>query len=159
MKTSYQTQQHVIIRTCLALALALAIWSPGQAQSAEAVKEKTMMDGKMMEHCQAMKDQKEKMHEDMKAQDAGLTDLVAKMNSAPEDKKMGLMADVLTRMAEQRVEMNGRKAKMEEEMMQHMMQHMQMGKESMASCPMMQGMKDMAGKPGDAQEKHHPKPK
>ena len=30
-------------------------------------------------------------------------------------------------------------------MMQHMMQHMQMGKESMAQCPMMKDMKGMKG--------------
>jgi hypothetical protein len=42
---------------------------------------------------------------------------------------------------------------MEDEMMQHMMRHMQMGKESMAQCPMMTGMKGMEGMnnpPGDA---------
>jgi len=159
METSNQTQHHGIIRTCLALALALAIWSPVQAQSAEPAKEKTAIQEKMMEHCQAMQEQKQKLHEDMKAQDAELTDLVAKMNSAPEDKKMGLMATVLTRMVEQRVEMNERKAKMEEEMMQHMMQHMQMGKESVVQCPMMKGMKGMDEKPAGAHKEHQEKQK
>lgn len=129
-----------LIHTFLALALALAIWSPVQSLSAEPAEGKDMTEAKMMERCQAMKEQRQKMHEDMKAQDAELTDLVVKMNSAPEDKKMGLMAVVLTRMVEQRVEMNGRKAKMEEEMMQHMMQHIQMGKQSMSPCPMMKAM-------------------
>jgi len=48
-------------------------------------------------------------------------------------------------MAEQRVAMDARKAKMDEEMMQHM----QMGKDSMSQCPMMKdmkGMKDMGDK-------------
>ena len=49
---------------------------------------------------------------------------------------MGLMAAVVTKMAEQRMTMEARKAKMEEEMMKHMMRHMQMGKESMSQCPM-----------------------
>ena len=53
------------------------------------------------------------------------------------------MAAVITRMVEQRIAMDARMAKMQEEMMQHMMQHMQMGKESMSQCPMMKGMKDM----------------
>ncbi len=52
----------------------------------------------------------------MKAQDAQLTEQLTKMNRAPEDKKMGLMAAVLTHMVEQRITMDARKAKMEEEM-------------------------------------------
>jgi hypothetical protein len=56
-------------------------------------------------------------------------------------------------MVEQRITMDARKAKMEEEMMKHMMQHMQMGKESMSQCPMMKGMKGMDEKSGDAQKK------
>jgi hypothetical protein len=156
-----QTHTNLIIRSSLALALALAIWSPVQSQSAEPAEGKMMMEGKMMtetnmmQRCQEMKEQKEKMKEDMKAQDAQLTEQLAKMNRAPEDKKMGLMAAVLTQMVEQRITMDARKAKMEEEMMQHMMQHMQMGKESMSQCPMMKGMKGMKGmdeKSGDAQK-------
>src|SRR5450759_431727 len=144
-----QTNTNFIIRSSLALALALAIWSPVQARSAEPAIGKMMMtETNMMERCQAMKEQKEKMMADMKAQDAELTVQVAKMNSAPEDKKMGLMAAVLTHMVEQRITMDARKAKMEEAMMQHMMQHMQMGKESMAQCPMMKGMKGMDEKSG-----------
>ena len=147
-----QTHTNLIIRSSLALALALAIWSPVHARSAEPAEGKMMTEAKMMERCQAMKEQKEKMMADMKAQDAELTEQLTKMNSAPEDKKMGLMAAVLTHMVEQRITMDARKAKMEEAMMQHMMQHMQMGKESMAQCPMMKGMKGMGEKSGDAQK-------
>jgi ethanolamine utilization protein EutQ (cupin superfamily) len=91
------------------------------------------------------------MKEDMKAQDSELTKQIAKMNRAPKDKKMNLMAAVITHMVEQRIAMDARKAKMEEEMMQHMMKHMQMGKESMAQCPM---MKDMDDKSGDDHKEH-----
>ena len=143
-----QTNTNLVIRSSLALALALAIWSPVQARSAEPAEGKMMTEAKMMERCQAMKEQKQKMMAEMKAQDAELTAQVAKMNSAPEDKKMGLMAAILTHMVEQRIAMDARKAKMEEEMMKHMMQHMQMGKESISQCPMMKGMKDMDGKSG-----------
>lgn len=138
-----QTKTNLVIRSSLALALALAIWSPVQARSAEPAEGKNMTEAKMMERCQEMKEQKRTMMEDMKAQDAELTEHVAKMNSAPEDKKMSLMAAVITHMVEQRITMDARKAKMEEEMMKHMMQHMQMGKESMSQCPMMKGMKGM----------------
>ena len=153
MKTG--TTANLFIRSSLVLALALAIWSPIQAQSAEPAQMKNMTEAKMMERCQEMKEQKQKMKEDMEAQNAQLTEQLAKMNSAPEDQKMDLMAAVLTLMVEQRIAMDARKAKMEEEMMQHMMQHMQMGKESMSQCPMMKGMKGMKGmgeKSGDAQK-------
>jgi type II secretory pathway component PulM len=110
-----------------------------------------MMEGKMMERCQEMKEQKQKMMAEMKAQDAELTAQVAEMNSAPEDRKVGLMAAVVTKMVEQRITTDARKAKMEEEMMQHMMQHMQMGKESMSKCPM---MKDMDEKSAGHHKEH-----
>jgi hypothetical protein len=81
----------------------------------------------------------------MKSQDAELTELVAKMNRAPGDKQMTLMATVITQIVEQQVAMDQRKAKMEDAMMAHMMEHMQMGKDSMAKCPMMKDMNDMKG--------------
>ena len=102
-----------------------------------------MTKAKMMERCQEMKEQKQRVKADIKAQDAQLMEQLAGINRAPEDKKMGLMAAVLTHMVEQRIAMDARKAQMEEAMMQNMMQHMQMGKESMSHCPMMTDMKDM----------------
>ncbi|WP_304819742.1 hypothetical protein [Candidatus Binatus sp.] len=104
-----------------------------------------MTEAKMMERCQEMKEQKQKMQEDIKAQDAQLTEELTEMNRAPEDKKVGLMAAVVTHMGEQRIAMDARRAEMEEKMMQHMMQHMQMGKESMPQCPMMKGMGEKSG--------------
>ena len=153
-----QTNTSLVIRSSLALALALAmvlfIWSPVQTRSAEVAEGKVMTEAKMMERCQEMMEQKQKMKEDMKAQDAELTEQLAKMNSAPEDKKMSLMAAVITNMVEQRITMDARKAKMEEEMMQHMMEHMQMGKESMSQCPMMKGIKGMDDKSAGAHKEH-----
>lgn len=149
-----QTNTNLVIRSSLALALALAIWFPAQARSAEPAEGKVMTEAKMMERCQEMMEQKQKMKEDMKAQDAELTEQLTRMNSAPEDKKMGLMAAILTHMVEQRITMDARKAKMEEEMMKHMMQHMQMGKGSMSQCPMMKGMKDMDEKSAGAHKEH-----
>lgn len=118
-----------------------------------------MMEGKMMERCQAMMAEKQKLMADMKAQDAELTKEVAQMNSAPADKKMNLMAAVITRMVEQRTSMNMRMEKMQEAMMQHMMQHMQMGQESMSQCPMMKGMRGMNKEPATTHSEHpdHPK--
>ena len=144
------TDKHVLIGSCLALALALAICPPAQSQSVEPAEGKSITQSKMMERCQEMKEQKQKMADDMKAQDAELTEQVAKMNSAPDDKRVNVMAALVTHMVEQRITMDARKAKMEEAMMQHMMEHMQMGKDSMSQCPMMKDMKGMGQKPGDA---------
>jgi hypothetical protein len=166
-----QTHTNLFIRSSLALALAMAAWLATAATAADEpmkpmkggehqmmlneVNTKQPVDGKMMmQRCQAMKEQKQKMKEDMKAHDAELTEQLAKMNSAPQDKKTDLMAAVVTHMVEQRITMDARKAKMEEEMMKHMMQHMQMGKESMAQCPMMKDMKSMDDKSGDAHKEH-----
>ena len=91
-----------------------------------------------------MKQEKQDMKDDIRAQDAQLTEQLVNMNRAPEDQKTGLMAAVLTHMVEQRIAMDARKAQMEEAMMQHM----QMGKESISQCPMMKGMKDMDDKSG-----------
>jgi hypothetical protein len=149
-----QMATKLIIRSSLALALGLAlvVWSPVRAQSAEPAPVKNMTEAKMMERCQEMMEQKQKMMADLKAQDAELTEQVDRMNRAPEDKKLDLMAAVITHMLEQRIAMDARKAKIEEEMMKHMMEHMQVGKESMSQCPMMKGMKGMDEKSGDAQK-------
>ncbi|MCZ7618945.1 MAG: hypothetical protein M5U32_11795 [Myxococcota bacterium] len=149
MKT--QTHRNLLIRSSLVLALALAIWSPVTARAAESAERENMMEAKMMERCQEMKAQKAKMKADMKTNDAQLTEQLAKMNRAPQNQKTDLMAAVVTQMVEQRIAMDARKAKMEEEMMKHMMQHMQMGKESTAQCPMMKGMDE---KSADAHKGH-----
>lgn len=139
-----QPRPNRYLRTSLVVALGLALWYPASVQAAEpAAETPAAMEAKMKESCQDMKKKKAKMMEETKAEDAALTEEVAKLNAAPDDKKVGLMAVIITHMTEQRSAMHARMAKMEEEMMQHMMAHMQMGKESMAKCPM---MKDMDGK-------------
>ncbi len=138
-------------RLVLALSLGLAISSPAPAQSSAAT---GMNMTKMTEQCVAMKHQKQKIADDMKAQNAQLTGELNRMNRAPADQKMGVMANILTQIVEQRIAMDTRKVDLDEEMMKHMMQHMQMSKEtmaqSMAQCPMMSGMKGMNDKPADA---------
>lgn len=149
-----QTTMNLIIRSSIALALALAIGPLVQAQSVEPTKAKNMAETTMMERCQEMMKKKQKLEEDIKAQDAQLIEQLREMNRAPEDKKVDLMAAVLTQMVEQRITMDARKAKMEEEMMQHMMEHIMMGKESLSQCPMMKSMKNADEKSADPQEDH-----
>lgn len=145
-----------ILRSALALTLALAIWSPLPVQSASHMAGEKMTKPTMMEQCQEMMAKKQAMMAEMKAQDAELTAQLAAMNSAPQGQKLDLLAAVVTRMAEQRIAMEERKTRMHEEMMQHMMQHMPMDKDAMAKCPMMKGMD---AKPGDAHKDHHEKQK
>ena len=141
----HHTNPRLVICSGLALAFVLTVWSPVQAQSTAPAEVKHPMEATMMERCQKMKQEKQQMMADMKDQDDQLMEQVAEMNRAPHDKKIGLMAAILTHIAEQRIAMDARKAKMDDEMMQHMMQHMQMGKDSMAQCPMMKDMKGMKG--------------
>ena len=105
-----QTNTNFVIHASLALALALAIWFPVQARSVEPAEGKDMTQAKMMERCQEIKAQNQKMTEDMKAQDAELTKQLTEMNNAPDDKKMGLMATVITHMAKQGIAMDARMA-------------------------------------------------
>lgn len=133
------------IRSGLMMALALALWSPVQAQSAAPADGKMMKDSKMMEPHPAMTESRpammqrhEAMMAELKAQDAALTAQVAAMNSAPKDQKLDLLAAIVTRLVEQRAAMNARMGMMRGEMMQHM----EMGKESMPEHPMMKGMEE-----------------
>jgi len=139
------------------MALTLAISSPLKAQAPAPPRAKSMMAG-MGEKCQEMKSQKQRVRDDIKVQDARLTEELATMNRAPERQKLGLMAALLTHMVEQRIDMDARKSRMEASMMQYMMQHMQMGKESMSECPMMKGMNEMGdtstSAPGEHQGVH-----
>ena len=82
----------------IALVITLLICSPSPVQSADPVDGKATAENQMMAHCEEMKAQKQKMNDDAKAQDAELTEQIAKMNSAPLDKKVGLMAAVISHM-------------------------------------------------------------
>jgi hypothetical protein len=142
---SHKTLKSLVVGSSIVLIAALAISSPVQAGPAAPSGGMQMTESQMKDHCKDVMEQKKKLAADMKSQDAELTEQVAKMNRAPGDKQMTLMAAVITQMVEQRIAMDARKAKMEDEMMAHMMQHMQMGKDSMSQCPMMKDMNDMKG--------------
>ena len=136
-----RTHTNLIIRSSLALALALALWSPGQARSAEPAAgmmmgEKIMSETNMTPRYQAMQEQREKMMADLKVQDVQLAGEIYKMNHAAADKKLDLMAAIVTRMAAQRTSMNARMEAMHEAMVKNT----QMEQENGSSNPMMQGM-------------------
>ena len=135
-----QTTTNIAISSSVALALALAIWSPAQSTSATPEPAKLLTEEKMKSCCGAMKTQMGRMKADVKAQDDELTEQVAKMNGASNDEKLDAMATVITRMAEDRIVMNGNMDILHMAMRQHIMQHMSIGKESISGCSMMKGM-------------------
>lgn len=147
----------VIAFSILGLASLLA-WQSANSQAAKPTEQK-MMNDKMMEHCNAMKDMQEKLMSDMKAQDEALTTEVARMNAAPDNQKLTLLAAVVTRMVEQRASMNLRTESMHASMMSHMMEHNGQGMGNMSQCPMMMGMVGMDDTPAHLHNGHQEKKK
>src|SRR5665213_85653 len=137
-----QNNSHLLIRSSLALALAVALWSPVQVRSAEPADGEMMMGGKMMSatnmmpRSEAMPEQRAKMMTDMKDQDAQLAGKIYEMNHAAADKKLDLMPAIVTRMAAQRMAMNARM----ETMREPMLKNTQTEQGNRSSNPMMQGM-------------------
>jgi len=116
-----QLIENLATRSCLALAMTLAIWTPALSQSSDPAKAKKMtMEGKAMDHSKMMQEHCKAMMAEMKTQDAELTAQVARMNSASKESKLDLMAEIITKMTEQRTAMNAQMAKMHMEMMKHM---------------------------------------
>jgi len=133
---------NLVIRSSLALALAVALWSPIQVRSAEPADGKMMMGGKndVGNQCDAAlrgdagtEGQNDGRHESAGRSFAGL---IYDLNHAAADKKLDLMAAIVTRMAVQRTDMNARMETMHEAMVKNT----QMEQENGSSNPMMQGM-------------------
>lgn len=143
------TNSKFFVGLILTLVLTLVIWSP-PLQSAEHPEHPSAT--ATMKSCQAMAAEKQKLMKDIQAQDAELAKQVARMNSAPANRKMDRMAALITRMVTQRTVMNVRQAKMQEGIMQHMIQHIQMGKESLAQCECVMTSTD----PKPSGRKEHP---
>ena len=86
---------------------------------------------------QEMMQQRHQMMEAMKAQDAALAKMVEAMNRAPKDQKQAIMAEILTKMVQQRAEMDAQLEKLQEQMKGHkpggaMPHHMMHGMDSAA---------------------------
>ena len=100
-----------------ALALGIVGAFPIQIHATEPMRGGMMMDGPKGEMQQAMRQRHQALMAEMKTQDDELTALVTKMNKATKDKKVDLLASIVTRMVEQRATMNQRMMKMQDEMM------------------------------------------
>ncbi len=133
------SKSKLLVASGLALGLAFAAWSPLRAQSADSADGAKLTESQMAEHCREIRDQKLQIRADIKAQDVRLTERLAELNGATDEKKVGLMAAVLTSVIEQRIAMDVRRAKLDDGMSRHWMQHSQLGKDSMSTCPMCSG--------------------
>jgi len=110
-----------LARTCLAMAMSLAFCAPVPAQDSQKdMSVASKMDHSKMHHHKMMMDTCKGMMEEMKAQDTDLAARIARMNAAPRDEKLDMVAAIVTRMLDQRVAMNGKMGHMHLEMMKHM---------------------------------------
>jgi hypothetical protein len=136
-----QFKKKPAVRAGLVLAMALTLGAPGMAQSMDPSKtDHAKMDHAKMDHSKMKSDHMRDMMAEMKAQDAALTALVARMNGAPKEAKSDLMAEIVTKMVEQRTAMNARMEVMHGEMIKHM----EMGMGSKSHHPKMKGMDEKA---------------
>jgi hypothetical protein len=105
----------------------------------------------MSKQCHAMMASHEEMMKEMKAADAKLDSLVAKMNESKGDARVDAVAEAVTTLVRQRASMRERMMQGQMGMMRHMMEHMGSGespgmmKKSMGACPMMKRMGGGAG--------------
>ena len=90
-----------------------------------------------------MMQERQKMMDEMKAQDAEIARLVDKMNSAPNDLKQSVIADILTRMVKQRAVMS--------EYMERMQTHVKRHHMEGAALPP-SSMQSMDGDDGDSED-------
>ena len=112
----------------------------------------------MKAECQAMMARKQAMDDELKAMDATLDTLVAKMNAAKEstapDAMEKPMAAVINELVSQRKTMRSMAMEMQPAMMAHMMRHMQMhGAMGAMDCPMIPKIKQGTPPEPKAEEK------
>jgi hypothetical protein len=131
-----QTHTNILLGSSLALALTLAAGSRAQAQSSPPPQKADMMGEPMIQTGQSMPEQRRAMMADLKVQDAKLAEQISAMNRAPADKKVDLMAAIVTQMAAQRTGMNVRM----EAMHDLMLKNTQMEQGNRPAQPMMQGV-------------------
>ena len=115
--------------------------------------------------CQQMHAKMKEMHAKQQEMQAKLDELVKKVKTSSGTTQQEAMADLLTKMVEQRKAMHGMMDTMQPMMMQHMMGHMSSGEMAgMSDCPMMKsgmsktGMADcpmMKKGSGDSKDDDH----
>jgi len=84
---------------------------------------------------------REKMLKRMKASDAELERMVAKMNKAPEPKKVDMMAAIVTKMMERHHKMLEGIEAVNAAILWRYNRYLDMSKKEMSSCPMVKGQR------------------
>ena len=115
-----------VVPLMLGLCMLAPAQQPKEAQSAKPDC-KAMMT-KMQKHRDGMKQMDDKLKADLEA-----------MKKASGEAKVEAMAEVVTTLAQQRIQMHERMMSMDEDSSRHTMGHMQQGRAGMADCPMMSG--------------------
>jgi hypothetical protein len=116
-----QTPTTFLLRSSLALIIAMALGASAIGQPADTTEAKPLLQDQAPGADEGMASQRHQMMEDMRAQDIELTKAVAKMNSATKDKKMALMADIITQMVKQRAETTSRMEEIQEQVTHYML--------------------------------------
>lgn len=124
-----------------AMVLSFTMCFPAMLTAAEPM----MNDAQMMNQCTKIQAHRQHIAEDLKAEDDELAARVVQLNAAPADKKTAELSVIVTRLVEQRTATHARQSQTEQEMMQHLLQHLQMGKSSLASCPLLKSTMDLKG--------------
>lgn len=125
----------------VALALIALFVVPGYTQF-DKTAEKKKADDMMLQNCNAMVAEREKLVVEMTAQDAEVTAQISRMNSSSEKYKVDLLAAVVTRMMVNKTNFAEKMEKIHDDMLAHAALHGKMGESSMMHCPMMLGMYD-----------------
>jgi hypothetical protein len=132
MKTAMNTK--LVIRSTLAMALAVATWCPLSARATEPTKETAATEAKT-DRAKELNEQKQKMAESFIAPDGQLAEAVARMNGAPEGKKLDLIAAVVTQMVARQTALNARMEKTQEAILAQMLPPAPAAKSSVAHAP------------------------
>ena len=135
------TIQRRTLQAGLLLAATVGIGIPAHALYAKPTEEKTapgprLMERKMMTPAahQKMMEEHRKMMADLTTKDAELTELVTKLNRAPQDQKIDLVADIVTRLVAQQTILHQGMDRMHKIMGECTM--LMMNSDSQAACPM-----------------------
>ena len=120
--------------------LFLALCTLAPAQQSQSAQDSSASAGQesAKPDCKGMMAKMQQHRSAMKQMDAELRANLAKMEDANGEAKVEAMADVVTMLVQQRLQMHERMTSLDNDRMQHMMGHMQQGDKGMMNCPMMQ---------------------
>ena len=124
----------------LSTALTVTPWTLIAAESRD---DTTVTQDPLSEQCQELLRLRQKAAEDQNAQNTELHERALLIRQAPDDQKLMLISQFLSRLAEQKSDDAKRDAKMQIFIAAHLMKHMQMAAPKLRDCMMMNEPTDM----------------